>query len=233
MARDPNRERWPEVYRDSPGIFARFAAAEDRGDRVPKELISLAGLKGARVLELGAGTGRWSASLASASEQWVATEPAEGMLSIGARGAGQAAHWLRARSQALPFHSGSFERVFAGFVFANLRPKDRAPALEEAQRVMASGAELWLLENHWEDDFQDLRRSAGLETHREIAPLVDEFGFEHVSTLDTQMEFESEAAAQEVLGTILGPLVQARLQSHPQRRLRHRVCLLRWRAPAA
>lgn len=230
MARDPNRERWPEVYRDTPEVFARFGRAEDRDDEIPRALLALAGFEGSRVLEIGAGTGRWSSRLHGACASWVATEPARGMLALGREETPSRVRWLKARSQSLPFAMGSFERGFAGFVFANLRPKDRAPALAGVQRVLAPGGELWLLENHWDDEFQELRRSAGLETHKEIAPLTEEFGFEHVSTVDTRMEFESADDACEVLGTILGPLVTSRLQAHPQQRFLHRVCLLRWRA---
>lgn len=230
MGRDPNRERWPEVYRESPEVFARFAAAEDVEGRLPEALLARAGLAGTRVLELGAGTGRWTAALSTDSREWVAVEPAPGMLAIGRSQSGQKAHWLRSRGQALPFPANTFDRIFAGFVFANLRPRDRGPALDEVRRVLAPGGECWLIENHWEDDFQELRRNAGLEVTREIAPLVDGGDFELVHTVDTRMEFPSEQEAREVLGTILGPLVMAYLEHNPARSFLHRICLLRWRA---
>jgi ubiquinone/menaquinone biosynthesis C-methylase UbiE len=230
MARDPLGERWPEVYGETPEVFARFSDAEDQDSLIPAHLIELANLSGQEVLEIGSGTGRWTRQLAPHARRWIATEPQEGMLTIGAEQETANTQWMRARGQQMPFASQSSPRIFAAFVFANLRPKTREKVVRESQRLVAPGGELWLLENHWEDQFQELRRNSGLEVSREIEPLVATFSFEHVTTLETRMEFESHASALETLGTILGPRVTEYLSEHPQRTFTHRVCLLRWTA---
>ncbi|MFT7486598.1 MAG: ubiquinone/menaquinone biosynthesis C-methylase UbiE [Candidatus Paceibacteria bacterium] len=227
MARDPQGERWPEVYRDQPEVFDTFSRAEDRDNKLSAELMAPEVLGRGSLLELGCGTGRWSRELGRGSRLHIAIEPRGGMLALAASETNNNTHWLHAKGQALPLASASMECAFAGFVFANLRPKTRVQVLAETARVLRPGGALWLLENHWDDEFQDLRRRSGLDCPVEVEPLLAEHAFELVSDMETRMEFETEAQAQHVLGTILGPRVHAQLEQHPQRRFMHRICLLR------
>lgn len=229
MPRDPRGERWPEVYRDTPEVFDRFSRAEDAQGVLPNAFVELAGLKGKRVLEVGCGTGRWTREFAAHAASYVALEPAKGMLALAVAAGAPAVQWVHGQGQALPVRDNAVERVIAGWVFANLRPKAREAAIAEARRVVGNEGELWALENHWEDDFQALRREAGLEVTVEVAPLLEGHGFELISTLETRMSFDSTSEAEEILGTILGPRVRERLAAHPVSGLRHRVCLLRAR----
>lgn len=228
MARDPLGERWPEVYREQPEIFERFADAEDRDHLIPERLQRAGAMGGNALLELGCGSGRWTRELCGERRPYFAIEPQVGLLEL-ARGLGlSGVQWIRARGQALPFGTGSFERLFAGFVLANQRPTARTALLQEARRVLRAGGSLWALENDQEDDFQDLRQRAGLETPVEIQPLLEDHDFELIETVETRLEFEDEAASELVLGTILGPRVQTLLAREPQHRFRHRICILRW-----
>jgi SAM-dependent methyltransferase len=228
MPEDPLGERWALTYREAPQVFDAFSRAEDRGGLLVPALIEASTLRERRVLELGCGTGRWTRELAPAAASLVALEPAPGMLALARRAGGRATHWVRARAEALPFASGAFERVVAAFVFANLRPRVRAAALREARRALAAGGQLWLVENHWEDDFQALRREAGLRVEVEVAPLLED-GFEVIETLETEMRFESDDEARRILGQILGCRVETTLAAHPRSRFVHRVCLLQQR----
>jgi len=231
MPRDPLGERWVETYRDAPEVFELFSRAQDRGGILSPELIEKAGLGGRRVLEIGCGSGRWTRDLAAAAASYVALEPVPGLLALALRKGGPRAHWLRARAQALPFSDGAFERVVALWVFANLRRGLLQGALDEARRALRPGAELWVVENHWEDEFQALRREAGSAVQVEVAPLLAA-GFELATTLETEMCFESPAEARRVLGQILGARVERELASRPRARFLHRMCLLRDRKPS-
>lgn len=229
MPRDPLGERWPEVYRDSPEVFDRFSRAEDPRGVLPPAFARLAQLEGAGVLELGCGTGRWTRELAPLAATYVATEPNLGMLRLALAAGAHGACWARAGGQALPLPDESFDRVIAAWVFANLRPKVREQVIGEAQRVVRASGEIWLLENHWDDDFQALRRDAGLEVTVEVDPLIESHGFELIEVLESEMRFESEDDARVVLGQILGPRVDRFLQERPQETFTHRVCALRKR----
>ena len=228
MPRDPLGERWPEVYRDAPGVFDRFSRAEDREQVVVPALVSAARLEGTRVVEVGCGTGRWTRELAPVTRSYAALEPQAGMLALARRAGAAGAHWLRGRGEALPIGDAQVDRVLAAWVLANLRPKQRALAIAETRRVLAPEGEVWLLENHWDDDFQSLRADSGLTVEVEVEPLIEEHGFELVQVLETELAFESDGEARAVLGEILGPRVDAELARKPRRRLLQRVCLLRW-----
>ncbi len=228
MARDPLGERWPEVYREAPEVFDRFSRAEDRDGVIPVWLQGEMQAASRDLIEIGCGTGRWTRELSTSARTHLALEPRAGMLAIAAHHGAEKARWVRARGEALPCPRDSFDHAFAGFVIANLRPKARSKVLAEVRRVLKPGGSLWVLENHGDDGFDELRREAGLPTPRETGPLTDELHFKWVDSRTTRMSFEDKAAAKEILGTILGPRVHAWLEQHPVSELEHRISLLRW-----
>jgi SAM-dependent methyltransferase len=127
--------------------FSDVADAYERGrpgygdevvDALRREL-ALAG--GARVLDLGAGTGKLSRPLLRAGLDVVAVEPLEGMRARLAREIG--AERVRAgAAEALPLGDGSVDAVTAADAFHWF---DHAPALAEIARVLRPGGGLALL----------------------------------------------------------------------------------------
>ena len=97
-------------------VFNRMADVYDARPAYPQELVAslaaLAGPKGARVADLGAGIGHLSLELAARGFQVTAVEPAEAMLTR-LRGAaevrGLAITGLHAAAEALPIEAGSME----------------------------------------------------------------------------------------------------------------------------
>jgi len=125
------------------GLRAGYQAAAGGWDGGPGRMYTrLAGvlvaaapvpLPGARVLDLGAGTGAaGQAALAAGATQVVAADLSVGMLRQG----GVTLHPVAADAVALPFRAGSFDLVLAAFCLNHL--PDPAAALAGARRV--SGA---------------------------------------------------------------------------------------------
>ncbi len=101
--------------------------------------------QGARVLELGAGTGL-NFAIYPANTAGVATEPSSGMLQI----ARQKTRPTRVRlvqscAEHLPFKNDSFDAAFATLVFCSLTHPTKAFA--ELRRVVKSGGTVILLEH--------------------------------------------------------------------------------------
>lgn len=222
----PAPEHWPRIYRERPEIFAAFVRAEDPSGRVAHHLEARAAFAGAAVLEVGCGTGRYTARFAARAAAYLATDPSPGLLALVPAGG---APWrVRARAEALPLKAHRVDRVLATWVLAYLRPEERAAALREAARVLRPGplAGIWLVENHWEGEFQELRERAGYGAEPGVKALIEEEGFRVVERVDTELRFPSEAEAEAVLGALCGEAVAERLRARPRARLGHAVVIL-------
>jgi SAM-dependent methyltransferase len=135
-------DRWAEVYdRDGNPATAledRAFARWRRGRR----------LRGARVLDLGCGTGRHALALARAGARVSGVDISEGMLAAArAKDAAERVDFRRILpGRPLPFPSGRFDAVVSGLVLEHVR--DLRGFFAEARRVSATGASLFISAMH-------------------------------------------------------------------------------------
>lgn len=143
-----------DVNRRDRDFWERHAQHLDRAlgllERPFSRMLALVaeGLEGTEsVLEVAAGTGRISAVLASRTSRLVVTDyaaamltRARGKLAADDRRASGAVHWIQADLYALPFPSGTFDRIVAGNVL-HVTPDPKA-ALSSLRRVLAPGGRL-------------------------------------------------------------------------------------------
>ena len=97
---------------------------------------------GARVLEVGCGTGQWVARLEREGHTVVGLDASAGMLAQARTRAGRVG-LVQARAEALPFADASFDRVCCVHAFHHFR--DRGAFLTEARRVLRPGGGLLVL----------------------------------------------------------------------------------------
>ena len=224
------KEQWTRAYREAPEIFDAFSRAEDPDGRVARRLLAQVTLQGRTVLELGCGTGRYTRELAPQAGLYLGVEPSPSMLSFARKAFVDLPHpptLLRARGQALPLRAGSVDVMVAAWVLVNLRPEIREAMLREASRVLRPGPDrgLWLIENHWDSQFQRYR-GRGAEDQDRLRQLLDSDGFQLVETVSTELRFPDAEEAQRVLGYLCGAAMLARLRRSPTATLEHRVVLL-------
>jgi SAM-dependent methyltransferase len=103
--------------------------------------------EGARVLDVGAGTGKLTRGLVALGFDVVAVEPGGPMLAQ-LRAAVPEAEAHEAPAEAIPLPDGSVEAAFAGQAYHWF---DRERALPELQRVIVPGGGLALLWNWWDE----------------------------------------------------------------------------------
>jgi SAM-dependent methyltransferase len=111
---------------------------------------------GARVLDVGAGTGKLTRGLVALGFDVVAVEPGAPMVEQ-LRKAVPEAQALEAPAESIPLDDASVEAAFAGQAYHWF---DRERALPELHRVIASGGGVALLWNWW-DERDPLQRELG------------------------------------------------------------------------
>lgn len=224
------KENWDRAYCEAPEIFDAFSRAEDPGDLVAKRLRAHADLPSRTVLELGCGTGRYTRELAPHAGFYLGVEPSASMLAF-ARNAFKSLPrppiLLRARGQALPLRTGSVDVVLAAWVLVNLREEVRGRLLLEASRVLkpGPGRGIWLIENHWDSQFQHYR-GRGAEDERRLRRLMERDGFRLVEVVDAELRFPSSAEAERILGYLCGKTMLDHLRRAPTAVLEHRIAIL-------
>jgi ubiquinone/menaquinone biosynthesis C-methylase UbiE len=143
-----------EGERGRRAVYDRFARGYDRALR-PLERVGLARLRGralsllpegARLLEVGAGTGLNFPFYPRASRAACVEPSREMLLRASAKGSRPAGALLvQARAEELPFGAGAFDAAFATLVFCSVASPARAFA--ELRRVVRAGGRVVLLEH--------------------------------------------------------------------------------------
>lgn len=176
-----------------PDLFAIERAAMDRAGLVVDALDRLLPRDG-RVLDIGAGDGFTASALSNGSRSIVSLEPSAGMVSRA-----RSLPWVRGDAEALPLSTGSFTAAYAtwAYFFPSVHPIEAG--VLEAERVVARGGVLALVNNLGDDEFCGL---SSQEVHEQREPF-EALGFS-VEVVETSFEFESLEQARELLGFYFG-----------------------------
>jgi ubiquinone/menaquinone biosynthesis C-methylase UbiE len=129
-------------------LYDPLVAATTRERTFKRLLIAQAAVReGARVLDLGCGTGTLAVRLKQAAPRAAVggIDADEAMLARARRKAAQAGvevRFERAMADKLPFADASFDRVVSSLFFHHLTPNEKRAALREVYRVLAPAGEL-------------------------------------------------------------------------------------------
>jgi len=136
VARESTLGHWEAYWRE----HARIEETYSTGDRLVREILADGGVRGAPVLEVGAGSGRDTLGLVRAGALGVVLDYSPASLAIVqrlAREQGLPVHCVKADAMAMPFRDGTFRVVFHQGLLEHFR--DPMPLLRENARVTAGG----------------------------------------------------------------------------------------------
>jgi ubiquinone/menaquinone biosynthesis C-methylase UbiE len=209
---------YQRIYRQEAGAYDRLVAAEDAGGGLAAALAARLPLRGARLLDVGTGTGRVLRLLARAGARVVGVDQAAAMLRV-AQGHIRAeeldATLALADAAALPVAGGWADGAVAGWVFGHLRTwrADRwrdaiGRCLDEMRRACRPGATCVVIETLGTG--ADAPGPPTPELADYYAWLEGERGFVR-ATLRTDYRFGSVDEAVQVIGGFFGPELAARV----------------------
>ena len=143
------------IYDSGAVAYDQLVSAEDVDGNLSALLADVVTWAGARVVEIGAGTGRVTRILSGLGASVVATEPAAAMIELAVHhlAADPNVGFSRADAADLPFGDDSFDVAIAGWVFAHKRQwqptawrQTVSGFVAEARRVVRSDGQVVLIE---------------------------------------------------------------------------------------
>lgn len=187
MKRTSEKRHWDEFWASSPGLDDVYA----NDDRLVRFLLSQIDVKGKRVLEVGAGTGRDSLALARAGARVTTFDYSDESLRLLSSIAGSEMDIVCGDALALPFADASFDIVFHQGLLEHFRqPLD---LLRENHRALKPGGFL-LVDVPQRYHYYTLMKHALMAANRWFAGWETEFSAGELSRLLRASGFEITGA---------------------------------------
>ena len=136
MARASTKAHWDAYWKENSDPNVTY----DNDDRVVNAILALGGVRGKRILEVGAGSGRDSIELARRGAVVTVIDYVPTSLSVvgrNAEAAGVRLHMVSADGTRMPFPEGTFDVVFHQGLMEHFR--DPNPLLDDNRRVLKTG----------------------------------------------------------------------------------------------
>jgi ubiquinone/menaquinone biosynthesis C-methylase UbiE len=201
------------IYANQAENYERLVSREDYQGNLLPALAELKSLQGIHVLDLGAGTGRFTRLLASTADHILALDASEHMLGIAhdRLRRGPYLNWdlTVADIRKLPLSRSKIDMTVAGWSlghsiewYGSDWPREINRALMEIKRIMRPGGVIVIIETLGTGRETPEPPTPGLAAY--YAYLVGAFGFSH-RWIRTDYRFESVKEAEQLMGFFFGP----------------------------
>lgn len=223
-----NHERQKTIYSTDASRYDALVSAEDCDGHLLPAIKEVCPVQRARVLDLGAGTGRLARLLTGAGAAVTAVDRADAMLRVARDRVDpprtNSTHYVQAQADALPFGEGGFDFACAGWVFGHFpswSPDSWRQAigagLGEMTRVVTRGGSLVILETLGTAVDRAHPPNRGLAEY--YAWLEDDQGFQR-RVLGTDYRFASVEEAVALVEFFFGAALAARVRTENRTRVR-------------
>ena len=206
------------IYEHDAERYHALVCAEDAAGELPRALARVAHLPGARVLEVGMGTGRVTRLLLDAGASVTGYERSAAMLEVARRELGTRCHMVLADVRGLRFPAESAEVALAGWAlghFCEWYADESERAIDGVLRALwdalAVGGTLIVIETLGTGNAAPGAPNAALERYYEFLEGAWQMRRE---VLRTDYRFESLAAAKDSIGFFFGPELAATVEQH-------------------
>ena len=206
-----NKTRWNEFYSEAPALYDELARAEDRKNLILDRITSRRCFGGDVVLDIGAGSCKYSMMFAKLSKEVIALEPSRELLSVAreslSKSAASNVRILEGVVEDIPLEDSSIDSVVSAWAFLHDNINlDRA--VSETFRVLKPGGEVFIIEADCTGELVSmLERSGHLHAssgfrarHEELLRLHD---FD-VDRLTVSFEFDAPAVAERAMSFVFG-----------------------------
>ena len=204
------------IYDHDAERYHTLVSAEDAAGELPRTLARVAHLSGARVIEVGMGTGRVTRLLLDAGASVTGYERSEAMLEVARRELGERCRMLLADVRDLRFQSESAEVALSGWAlghfcewYAGEWQRSIDGVLRALWDALAPGGTLIVIETLGTGAATPAAPSAALARYYDFLEGTWQMRRE---VLRTDYRFDSTAAAQESIGFFFGPELAATVE---------------------
>lgn len=216
------------AYADLAKYYEIFANAEDAPAYVYNFLSEV--VKNKRVLDLGCGTGKYTKLLAPDCAEYIGIDQSEAVLSICQKKIENLpnSRLIFADAEQLPIPDACLDLIFSCWMLGTVSEvSKRDKILDECRRVLKPGGQIYLVENDYGGEFEDLRGKVRPDSQTAIYNnyLLEKQNFKIHARFDSHFSFSSADQAREVFDRIWGEEVANKVKN---RRIEHKIfiCLL-------
>jgi SAM-dependent methyltransferase len=204
-----------DIYERDAERYQRLVAAEDGGGELPRALAQVAELSGARVVEIGMGTGRVTRILLDAGARVVGYEQSAAMVAVARRLLGQRFDAVVADVREVELPVNSADLALAGWClghfcewFGEHWQAEIEGVLQKMWGALDVGGTLVLIETLGTGS--DVAHPPNAELAAYYRLLENDWGMQR-RELRTDYHFESIDAARESIGFFFGPELERRV----------------------
>ncbi|MFH1401168.1 MAG: class I SAM-dependent methyltransferase [Nanoarchaeota archaeon] len=199
-----NLSEGSKTYHEDAHIYERFSQAEDHPRMILDYL--LPSTKGKSVLDLGCGTGKYMAHLASSASRYVCLDISSEQLRIARTRAEGNVEFLCSSAESIALPDESMDIIISTWVLGTIVDKDRrSAALREAQRVLKKQGSIYLVENDVGGDFERIRgRYPDTTRTKRYNEWLEMHDFQAVKRFTTYFQFHDVDEAKRIFGSIWG-----------------------------
>jgi ubiquinone/menaquinone biosynthesis C-methylase UbiE len=208
-------EYFEKIYNEKPNVYDRLGASEDKDNKILKLISRDTNFNGKTVLDIGAGTGRFSIPLASKVRLLYALDNSNRMLRILREKIRKRRikniRVLKSGFEKIPLPNESVDIIvsFWSFPFHSKR-WDRD--FGEVRRVLRKGGRIIIVDNHYDGEYKRIKKKIEdpklNRTFNKLSHDIHKWffsrGFRH-KTVDILIDFVSKRNVEEVCSKFFGP----------------------------